>query len=121
MGLLIDTLPPDRRDSLFALMRRFGDEELYYMQQGRETPGTIPVGPALFDEVIKGAARQELLQALRTAAGPEEAFNTARAALKIWVVNHNNRRRRDIGWGRWENFGQSELERLIRAVQVVIG
>lgn len=103
------TLSELKRERLFAIMRRLGDEMLYYFDRGREAPNTIPVGAALFDDVVRGALRHELVSALRTASSPESAFDQARAALRVWVQKHNERRN-DINWKRWEDTGQIELE-----------
>lgn len=109
-----------QREDLFALMRRMGDEEAVYFTRGRETPNTIPVGAALFDETLRGAARYELNAALRKASTLEAAFDQSRAALRVWVRKHNERRS-DINWQRWEESGQTELETLIATVRTTLG
>lgn len=108
-----------KREDLFALMRRMGDEQEIYFARGRETPNTIPVGAALFDETLRGAMRHELNAALRTAPTLEAAFDQARTALRVWVRKHNERRR-DINWQRWEESGQTELETLISEVRATV-
>lgn len=115
-----DRLPPDRREALFEAMRRMDDESTRFFASGRETPNTIPVGAALFDETLRGAARLELLMALRKAETLEQAFEQARESLRVWVRRHNEKRPRDRAWQRWEGSGQSELEFLISQIRRVV-
>lgn len=124
--LLLDFAPrPEPREVLYALMRKLGVEAEAYFDRGREEPGTIPIGAAFFDDVIRGAARQELVSALgkypppesleRLRAVIEEALEDAREALRLWVVKHNARRTRDINWRRDRDFGAGELG-ILRAI-----
>ena len=113
------SLPNLQREDLFALMRRLGDEAAVYFTRGRETPNTIPVGAALFDETLGGAMRDELNAALRKAPTLEGAFEQAQAGLRVWVRKHNERRS-DINWQRWEESGQTELETLISEVRAAV-
>lgn len=118
---LWSSLDDAARGRLFALMRELGQEAADYMARAREPPNTIPVGAALFDEAIKGAAREELLVALRTADSIEAARGQASAALREWVKKHNARRK-DVTWQRWSETGQSDLKFLVeRAQRAVLG
>lgn len=113
------TLDETRRERVFALMRAWDTEAVRYFDRGRETPGTIPVGGAFFDEVLKGAVHMEFVSALRTAPSVEEAHKTAANAVRLWVKKHNERRPNDVHWRRWTESGQDDLERLVRQARLV--
>lgn len=111
------TLPEPARERLFALMRELDEESGRFMAQGREPRDGIPVGAAFFDDVLLGAARLELVQALRVAPSLEAAEKAASEALRLWVKKHNERRPKDIHWQRWTESGQDTLFGLVRRVR----
>lgn len=116
---LYSTLTEPKREALFALMRELQADSDFYMAKGRETPGTIPVGAALFDDVIKGAARLELLLAIGRADTLEAVEALAVPALRLWVTKHNERRR-DKDWRRWTEHGQDVLRFLLTRVRTIL-
>lgn len=115
-----ETLPAPQREALFAFMRELQADSDFYMARGRETPGTIPVGSALFDEVIKGAVRLELVMALGQAATLEAAHAKAAEATRLWVKKHNEKRK-DKDWQRWCEHGQTNLSDLVARLRRILG
>jgi len=118
---LVDSLPPAHRAALFALMRQLGAEADVFFARGREEHDRIPVGAALFDETLRGAARHELVNCLRTADTLDDAHEAAKRLLEVWVLKHNARRPRDMHWQRWTGAGQSELLSLVHRVRDIVG
>lgn len=116
---LHETLAEPQRETLFAFMRGLDADALFYFDRGKETPGTIPVGSALFDDVIKGAARLELVSALRTGETLEAIEAQAQTALRLWVTKHNERRK-DKDWQRWSEHGQDDLRRLLTQLRKIL-
>lgn len=116
---LYKTLPEAKREPLFAFMRELQADSDFYMAKGRETPGTIPVGSALFDYVIKGASRLELLMAIGRADTLEAVEAQAVPALRLWVTKHNERRR-DKDWQRWSEHGQDDLRFLVARLRKIL-
>lgn len=112
-------LEPPVRDALFAYMRELDADSLFYFEKAKETPGTIPVGSALFDDTIQGAVRLELVMALRTAETPEAAYETAVQAVRLWVEKHNAKRK-DKDWKRWTEHGQDKLRFLFGRVSRIL-
>lgn len=114
------SLDDNRRERLFDIMRDLSDAALDYFNRGREDSFAIPVGAAFFDDVLKGAAREELVSALRIAPTLEIAEQKASEALRVWVCKHNARRPNDVNWQRWIEAGQDELQRLVERVRGAI-
>lgn len=110
------TLDEARRERLFALMREFDARSDALMVKGREDAYSIPVGAALFDYTLEGAAYLELVTALRRAPSLEAAQEQASNALRLWVTKHNARRK-DINWQRWGESGQDKLHYLLTRVR----
>ena len=121
MTPLWERLAEPARERLFAFMRSLDAAADDYFRKGRETPNTIPVGAALFDETLRGAVRFELVMALRVATSLDDAQARASKAVRLWVEKHNARRP-DINWKRWTEAGQDELVRLVdRTEKEILG
>lgn len=115
-----ETLDPDRQSRLFALMRDYGEASDRYFAKGRISGGMVEVGPALFDDTLKGAVRYELVSALRTATSVDEAVEKASEKVREWVRAHNARRPRDAHWRRWTEAGQDDLQACARCVREAV-
>jgi 5'-3' exonuclease len=111
-------LDAGRRARLFAFMRELDAAADHFFAKGREDANRIPVGAALFDEVLRGAACFELVTALRRAETVEAAAELAAPAVRLWVEKHNARSK-DINWKRWTEAGQDELARLVQRAKEI--
>lgn len=88
------SLPPDRQEALFAVMREMGEaQNRAWATALRLAPpyGTIGLGSADFDYVLEGQVIGKFLGSLRGGSDPEKAHAEAKAEGVLTVQRWNLR------------------------------
>jgi hypothetical protein len=100
-------------------MRRIRAEEETYFNRDRklaEPGGTLPVGPARFDESIKADVLREMLSKVNRGKSPQEAAAAAKELAREWVRNHNAKRPGDTMWQRDEGTADPLIDDTMRSL-----
>jgi 2'-5' RNA ligase/predicted ABC-type ATPase/GNAT superfamily N-acetyltransferase len=111
------------REALFAVMRKLDTEaeRLENVARKNQGPfGTIPVGAAHFDDMLRSLAPGEYVRGLRKGMDPSEALASAKAEMRAAVEKHNKNRPKDINWKRDINSGQDRLLAIHRQVMEAV-
>lgn len=118
MDKFYETLSEDKRESLFAEMRRIDSRAQSYIKQGNQTRSgcTVEIGGGLFEYRLKGEVISAFLRGLRNGHRPIEAFHLAEIERTKIVKNWNIRRGNDYVTHRSEQAEQSLLEDCYRAI-----
>ena len=114
-----ETLPTDQRESLFAAMRALdttAQQHRTYAAKLAPPAGTIAVGGAHFDEVLKAEVIEGYLRALRAGDSPRNALTAAEANRTAIVKSWNKSRGKDYVVHRAETAEQSLIESILRTV-----
>lgn len=109
-----DTLALKQREALFQVMRDLDSEEQRYRSRAQALAapaGTIGVGAADFDEIIKAEVLLSYLRALRQGRTPEEAYRITETE-RTECVRKFNQRIRDHVLMRWEGTEQALIDRI---------
>lgn len=101
-----DTLSESNRNALFLVMRNLNEEMYRYEAKSRVPYGTIPVGSAHFDELLKSVIIGEYLSCLNKGKEPNECLKEVHKTSKECIEKHNSKSR-DINWARHETSGDS--------------
>ena len=117
----LQTLPDDRREAVYAVMRAIGDDADRAREEHerlRPRYGEVAVGAAHMDPFFRMEAAHEFLAGLRRGERPAEAGIAAQSAVLNAVRLHNGHRPRDVDWHRWERTCDGLIARLIVRVMV---
>jgi hypothetical protein len=115
----LDSLPPEHRELVLSSMREL-DAEAVRLERKHlalyPPPGTIGVGAAWFDPWIRSYAIFQFLMALRKGETPEKAEGFAKHESRYAVEIHNQKRKGDVNWKRWEGTADETVERCRRRI-----
>lgn len=108
----LGTLSDETRERVFSSMRSIDLESNRYLNNAarlRAPAGSIPIGAAGFDEMIRYEILASYLRAIRKGSSPSEAENAAKLEARDIVESHN-KQRSDVTWKRWSATAESTLE-----------
>lgn len=83
-----------KREDVFRIMRQLDDMALHELEQAKKLQppyGTLGVGGADFDHVLRGSVIAEFLRALRLGQSKQEAYEIAASRGKDFVANWNEK------------------------------
>lgn len=106
----LQSLSPDDREQVFALMRNISDSaDDWYADHRRLTPnnGDIAVGSAHIYPLIKSESLREFLRSLRTGSDPWVAKEAAKTMARLIVKNWNAKREWQVYI--WEGTGDDYI------------
>lgn len=110
---------PEKREKLFAAMRALDSEaQRQYEKAKKLTPpsGTIGVGGADFEELLKAEVISSYLRPLRNGKTPAEALANAEKDRTEFVKKFNQKRGKDYVVHRSETAEQSLIDRIHRTI-----
>jgi len=119
MNNWLNSLTDLSRDNVFTEMRRFDNiMTLQYWKSSKLAPpfGSIGVGAADFDPLIRAESIRVFLSGIRGGQDPSNANVLTKSEVRLYILKHNNKRPKDINWQRWEGMEDANIENMTRSL-----
>lgn len=119
-----ETLSPDKKEALFDHMQKVGEQSNRAWEESKNLSprgGTIPVGGAHVDPMIKATAIDGYLRILRNGGTPEEGLEQGKADAREAVAKWNASRKGEYQVHRSEATADASLEHIARMGREVVG
>jgi len=108
----LDSLDDLSRVVVFAEMRRLDNSMTSQYRKASQlapTFGSVGVGAADFDPLIRAEAIRVFLSEIRRGGDPANAAILAKSEIRLFISKHNNKRPRDINWKRWDGMEDTTI------------